>query len=297
MTYETHTPREERHSRVDRIATSQWGCIKTTQLRACGVNRMTQTRWRHRGLLHPMHHGVYVYGPLSPAPEQRWMAALLAAGERAALSHTTAAAVHGLIAVRSVIEVKSPTQRRDDETLRVRRGTGQITTIRGLRVTTVAQTLLDLAAIRWPVERLVNDALGSSLVDLGDLKAFALDHRGRRGSKALLKAVGLPQTRSAWERRFLKWATSLEGLPQPITNDRIDALTVDVHWPSHDLVIELDTDQTHGTPWAKRRDARRDAYLRRRGKKVRRIRKETFEPAAVEHMLLSLLNLRSSRRV
>jgi very-short-patch-repair endonuclease len=54
-------------------------------------------------------------------------------------------------------------------------------------------------------------------------------------------------------------------------------------------VIELDTEQTHGTPWAKRRDTRRDAYLRRRGKTVRRIGRETFDPAIVERTLRSLL--------
>jgi hypothetical protein len=106
---------------------------------------------------------------------------------------------------------------------------------------------------------------------------------------ALLNAVGLPHTRCAWVRRFLWWVTSVEDLPTPITNDRIDALTVDVHWPDHDLVIELDTDQTHGTPWAKRRDARRDAYLKRRGKRVRRIRRETFDPMGTEQLLRSLL--------
>jgi hypothetical protein len=289
MSNEPPTPREQRHLRLARTASRQWGCVTTGQLWACGVGRATQTRWIKSGLLRAMHRGVYVYGPLIAAPEQRWMAALLAAGDRAALSHTTAAAVYGLVAVRTVIEVKAPTRRRGDDCLRVRHGGGAVTRVRGLRVTTVAQTLLDLAAIGWPIERLVNDALGPSLVDLGALKAFALDHRGQRGSKALLKAVGLPHTRSAWERHFLRWATNLEGLPEPVTNDPIDALTVDVHWPSHHLVIELDTDQTHGTPWAKRRDERRDAYLRRRGKTVRRISRETFDPPTLEKMLRALL--------
>jgi hypothetical protein len=290
MAYETSARRRERQLRVDRIASRQWNCVTTGQLRACRVTTATQDRWIKLGLLHLMHRGVYVYGPLIPAPEQRWMAALLAAGQGATLSHTTAAAVHGLVAVRTVIEVKAPTQRRGDDNLHVRGGSGQVTRTRGLRVTTVPQTLLDLAAIGWPIERMVNDALGPALVDHGELKAFALDHRGRRGSKALLRAVGLPHTRSAWERRFLRWVTSLDGLPTPSTNDSIGALTVDVHWPSHGLVIELDTDQTHGTPWAKRRDARRDAYLRRRGKTVRRVRRETFDPAAVEAMLRALLS-------
>jgi very-short-patch-repair endonuclease len=289
MSHETSARRRERQLRVDRVASGQWNCITTGQLRACRVPTATQDRWIKLGLLHKVHQGVYVYGPLIPAPEQLWQAALLASGKDAVLSHTTAAAVHGLVVVKAVIEVKAPTRRRGEETLRVRRGTGDATTVRGLRVTTVAQTLLDLAAIGWPIERMVNDALGPSLVDHGDLKAFALDHRGRRGSKALLKAVGLPHTRSRWERHFLQWVRSLDGLPRAATNDPIGALTVDVHWPSHNLVIELDSDQTHWTPWAKRRDARWDAYLRRRGKTIRRIQREKFDPPAVEAMLRSLL--------
>jgi hypothetical protein len=289
MRNEISTPRRERHTRVALLASKQWGCVTTAQLRACGITTTTQDRWIKAGLLRRVHQGVYIYGPLSPAPEQRWSAALLAAGDGATLSHTTAAAVHGLMAVRAVTEVTAPTRRRGDKSLRVRSGGAKTTTVRGLRVTTVAQTLLDLAAIGWPTERLVNAALGPSLVQLDDLKSFALDHRGERGSKALLMAVGLPHTRSAWERRFLRWVVALEGLPQPVMNDKIDALTVDVHWRAHGLVVELDTDQTHGTPWAKRRDARRDAYLRRRTKTVRRIRRETFDPPAVERMLRTLL--------
>jgi hypothetical protein len=253
------------------------------------VSRSTQDRWIKSGLLHQLHQGVYVFGAPSAAPEQRWSAALLAAGPGSALSHTSAAAAHELIAVRAVTEVVAPTRRRGDPQVRVHCGIGDITTYRGLRVTTAAQTLLDLAAIRWPIDRLTHEAVARSLVDLGDLKGFALDHRGRRGAPALLKAVGLPHTRSAWERRFLRWVVDLEGLPRPVANDRIDKLTVDLHWPAHDLVVELDTEQTHGTPWAKRRDASRDAFLRRRGKTVRRVRRETFDPPRVALMLRSLL--------
>jgi hypothetical protein len=55
-----------------------------------------------------MHRGVYVLGALSPAPEQRWAAALLAAGNGAALSHTAAEAHYGLLPPRDVIEVSAP---------------------------------------------------------------------------------------------------------------------------------------------------------------------------------------------
>src|SRR3954469_13656513 len=101
MRYETSTPRRKRHTCIARTAARQWGCVTTEQLRACAVTEATQDRWVKAGLLHRVHWRVYVFGALSPAPEQRWAAALLAAGHRAALSHTTAAAVHGLMTARS----------------------------------------------------------------------------------------------------------------------------------------------------------------------------------------------------
>jgi very-short-patch-repair endonuclease len=107
----------------------------------------------------------------------------------------------------------------------------------------------------------------------------------------LLTAVGLPHTRSRWERRFLRWVQTVDSIPKPVMNDAIGALTVDVHWRDQGLVVELDTEQTHGTAWAKRRDARRDAYLRRRGKTVHRIRAEDFDPNAAERLIRSLLSL------
>ena len=66
-------------------------------------------------------------------------------------------------------------------------------------------------------------------------------------------------------------------------------MTVDLHWPEHGLVVELDTRQTHGTEWARRRDAARDHELRRRGKEVLRIREETFDAPAVERLLRAVL--------
>jgi hypothetical protein len=283
-----HAP--QRSIGLAEVAARQWGAISRSQLVAIGFTVDEIRGMVARRVLHRLHRGVYVFGALGPAPEQRWAAALLAAGPGAALSHTSALALHGLWQVREVIEVRAPAKRRGDDLLRVRQGRGEITTHRGLRVTTVRQTLLDLASIRWPVDRLVHEAAAASLVGLDDLKAFALDNRGQRGAGRLLEAVGLPHTRSRWERRFLRWVHSVDGLPRPVSNDPIGVLTVDLHWPEHDLVVELDTEQTHGTPWARRRDARRDAYLRRRGKTVRRITVERFDPVDVEATLRALLS-------
>jgi hypothetical protein len=244
-----------------------------------------------RPLLHPRHRGVYALGALSPAPEARWAAALLAAGEGAVLSHKSAAALWGLLPIREVVEVTVSTQRRGDGGLRVHRTRGRVETThhKALRVTTIPQTLLDLAATGWPIDRLTHEAAAASLVSLDALKTFAANRRGARGAAKLNEALGLPHTRSGWERRFVRWLKTLDGIPMPGLNDVIDGLTVDLHWPDHDLVVELDTEQTHGTPWAQERDRRRDERLRHCGKTVIRIREERFDPGAVEPELRARL--------
>src|SRR4051812_4404368 len=97
------------------VAARQWGCITVAQLLAAGLTRR-QVEWMAaRGHLIRMHRGVYVLGALSPAPEQRWAAAVLAGGKGAALMHTAAAGNYGLLPPREVIEVAAPKRRRGDE--------------------------------------------------------------------------------------------------------------------------------------------------------------------------------------
>jgi len=260
VTDENHAQGGFRQKRAAEVAARQWGNITRWQLGEVGFSVREIEGMLERGLLHRMHRGVYAFGALSPAPEARWAAALLAAGKGSALSHTTAAAAYGQLPVRAVIEVTAPTQRRGDATLRVhdRRGI-EVTKHRGLRVTSPAQTLLDLAAIGWPIDRMTHDMAAASIVSLDDLRTFARNRRGEPGATKLRQALDLPHTRSQWERDFLTWIQTIDDIPQPILNDPIGHLTVDCHWPDHDLVIELDTDQTHGSAWKKRDDEARDA--------------------------------------
>jgi very-short-patch-repair endonuclease len=215
-----------------------------------------------RALLDRQHRGVFAFGARSPAPEAKCAAALLAAGKDAALSHTSAAAFYGQLVVRAVTEVIAPTRRRGDEILRVHTARRyEVKHERGLLVTTPAQTLLDLAATSWPIDRMTHELAAASLVSLDDLRAFARNRRGEPGATKLNKALRLPHTRSQWEHDFLRWIKQLTDIPPPILNDPIGHLTVDCHWPDHDLIIELDTDQTHGTAWAERNDNERDTWL------------------------------------
>lgn len=243
-----------------------------------------------RAVLHRAHRGVYVLGAPIPAPEPMWAAGLLAAGRGSSLIETSAAALHGLMKPRAVTIVGAPGKRRGDARLVVkRRARLETERKRGLIVTTVPQTLLDLAAAGHPIDRLSHQAAASGLISLDALRAFAQSKRGAPGARALRTALDLPHTRSGWERRFLAWVHSLDALPRPVPNDRIGRMTVDLHWPEHDLVVELDTEQTHGTAYAKRRDATRDAELARRGKSLLRVSEETFDPLDAERVLRSML--------
>jgi len=254
------------------MASRQWGNITYAQLRAIGFSKGEIRGLVRRGLLHRLHRGVYALGAPGRAPEAKWAAALLAAGNESALGRTAAASFYGQLPVREVTEVVAPRQRRGDKTLKVyERKRVDVIERRGLRVTTPAQTLLDLAASGWPIERMAHDMAASGLVSLDDLRTFAHDRRGEPGAAKLADAAGMPHTRSQRERDFGAWLSTLD-IEQPIKNDAIGRLTVDAHWPNHNLVIELDHEQTHGSAWARKQDKERDAWLHRKGKEVWRIR-------------------------
>jgi hypothetical protein len=281
-----------RYARAAELAGRQWGNITAAQLRALGFSKGAIQWMVEHGLLHRRHRGVFAFGAPSRAPESKWAAALLAAGDGSALSDTSAAAFYGQLPVRAVIEVVAPTRRRGDAMLKVRTPKRfDWTERRGIRATTPAQTLLDLAAIGWPIDRMTHEMAASGLVAIADLRTFARNRRGEPGAAKLAKALNLPHTRSAWERAFLRWVRGLEGVPVPIFNDSVHDLTVDCHWPEHDLVIELDTEQTHGTAWKQRDDAERDAWLQRQGKEVRRVQRERWNRAELEAWLRARLGL------
>jgi hypothetical protein len=263
MPNESRPHEEQRSARLAAVASRQWGAVTYQQLRKAGFSKGEIYGLVERGFLVAMHRGVYVLGALSPAPEQRWAAALLAGGKGAVLSHTTAAAHYGLLPPREVIEVSAPKRRRGDERLKIhQRRSIEITRHEGLPTTTVARTLLDMAAARWPIDRLTQEAAARGLIPLDDLRAFAASKRGERGAPALVLAAGQPLVRSRMEARALR------ELGVPEVNGRVGFDEVDLRWG--DLVVELDHDQTHGTKWARERDARKDQRLRERGLTVRR---------------------------
>jgi uncharacterized protein DUF559 len=266
------TPRDEKSPvRAARVAGGQWGVIGAEQLRACGINRATASRWRTGGKLHLIHPGVYALGhPWIPI-EGQMVAALLAVGPEAVLSHSTAAWWWGLVDRQpDLIEVSIPHRLKYRGAIRVHRARHmERTRHRRFPITPVARTLVDYASHSSlnEVRRALAEADYKHLLNLEDVEAVLT--RGRPGAARLRKAreshqPRLAHTRSGPERRFLALCERAD-LPLPEVNARIGRMTVDALWRPERLVVEVDTFATHGSAARMERDRRRDLQLRAQG--------------------------------
>jgi very-short-patch-repair endonuclease len=269
--------------------------VTTRQLVAAGIG---EDGIRHRvahGRLLRLHRGVYQVGPIA-APYGRQMAALLATGSDAALSHHSAAAIWGLRADREGdVHVTIPRGRGASRPgIRVHRSASLNAAVRdGLRLTTPARTLLDLATHlpQHDLERAVEQAIVLGLAT--DKEIARQCEQGRRGAaklrQALLTEPGL--TRSELERRLRRLIRAAR-LPPPVTNVRVAGWEVDLLWREQRLVVEVDGFAFHASRQAFERDRRRDADLVAAGYRVVRFtwRQIVREPEAVIARLAVLLH-------
>jgi very-short-patch-repair endonuclease len=263
---------------IARFAARQHGLITSAQLVAAGLSRAAVANRVSQGRLHRKFRGVYAVGHPASSPASRWLAAVLAAGDGAALSHLSAA-VHWRIWRRSVcgIDVVVPRRRRGQRGFRLhwcRHLDPRDVLVRDrIPVTTVPRTLVDLSDVLTP-HQLAFVIHEADLHDRYNRRATeaAMARANGRPNLAILEqaielnAQGSAGTRSAAEDAFL---TQLKdaGLPEPRVNTKIE---VDFHWPDQDLVIELDG-PGHNRPRTQREDQARDAALNKRGLAVVRL--------------------------
>jgi Protein of unknown function (DUF559)/Transcriptional regulator, AbiEi antitoxin len=272
---------------IARIANRQGGVVSRKQLLAMGVDRGALEKRTRAGRLRVIHRGVYAVGHDAIPIRGRLCAALLVAGDGAALSHRTAAYVLTLLPSMPPFVEITTTKRapRNRPGLVFHHATDlEATTKHGLPVTTPIRTLRDLAVTHpREVERAASEALVLKLVTKHDLTT-----QTGPGAAVLarLVATAIGPTRSGLERAFLKAVVSA-GLAAPIVGHRIGPYTVDFYWPSHALVVETDGDDYHGHVLAERRDRRKDAELRRRGYTVIRVPEDELPdaPAIVARFL------------
>ena len=268
------------------LAGRQWGVVSRAQLGGVGLGRGAIDRRVQTGRLRRIHRGVYAIAGATLPREGRALAAVLACGEGAVLSHTSAAVHWGLLTYDPPQpHVTAPASKAGAPGIRLHRTRSldarDATTHRGIPITTLARTLLDVAATapRNHLEHALGQALRNELYDQRAIRDVLQRHRGRRGAKALRTATDDDPafTRSELERRFRALCRRAE-LPQPLCSVHVaDAdlhpHEVDFFFPAHRLVVEIDGWRDHGTRVAFERDRAKDAALVAAGYAVLRFTK------------------------
>jgi very-short-patch-repair endonuclease len=276
-------------SRVAALAARQYGLVTTRQLAAAGISKHAIRHRVAQGRLSRYHRGVYLFGPLQAqfTPE---MAAVLACGPTALLSHDSAAAVYGFRPRPTNPHVTVTTGDPRPANVTVHRATPHLSLKAavhyGLPLTTPERTLADLAAM-LPQRELDRAAEQAQILRL-PIEAIGR----RRGAARLRRALRTDprMTRSEAEARLLALIRAAR-LPTPRTNVRIGRHEVDLVWDAQRVIVEVDGFAYHGTREAFERDRLRDAELQAAGYRVVRVtwRMIVDEPEALVARLAALL--------
>jgi very-short-patch-repair endonuclease len=281
-------------TRIASLADKQHGVVGRRQLLALGVGKGSLEKRLRMGRLHRLHPGVYAVGHRVLSQEARWMAAVLFAGPGAMLSHRSAAALWRIRGIPGgAIEVTTPKKSRSRGALRRHFAVlpaDEMTTERGIPVTTVPRTIFDLAvgASTDTVEHALRESEYLRLHDrlsLPHLLARYPRHRGARNVRVCLaRRAETPGRSRGWlEERFLPFLRE-QRLPSPQLNAWIEAgerwFEVDCFWPDLRAIVELDGFAAHGTRIAFREDRARDRRMRVAGYGVTRIAPEQLDDEA-----------------
>jgi len=236
------------------------------------------------------------------------MAAVLACGGGAALSHTSAAALWGIaeeragqidVSIRRRCKHRRPGIRaRSRPCLEARDLTAQDR----IPLTSPTRTLLDLATElgETALERAVNEADKRDLVNPETLRSELDEYTGQSGTRALRKLLDQHSFRlsdSALEILFRSLATEA-GLPPPLTKARVNGVEVDFFWPELGLVVETDGLRYHRTASTQARDRLRDQAHTAAGMTPLRFthRQVKYERARVRNVLRQTVHRIRSRQ-
>jgi hypothetical protein len=257
------------------------------QLRSFGFARSTAAARASVGRLFRVHRGVYALGRPDLTARGRWMAAVLACGPGAVLSHVAAAALHGIrasAASRIDVSIMRPSSVARPG-IRVHRSTclklADVIQVDAIPVTSVARTLLDLAAVltESQLERACDQAVLQDQFDMRAMSGLLSRSHGQRGVRKLRVVLtrgdlGLDVPASGLERRFRDLCEHA-GVPAPEINRYLllgDGYhKVDFLWRRERAVIEVDGARYHSTGWQRSRDAERDGLLHAHGYRIARV--------------------------
>jgi very-short-patch-repair endonuclease len=260
-----------------RIAGAGHGVVTREELLRAGVTRHEIRVRLGRGSLIRVHRGVYRVGHRAPSVDASYLAAVLAGGDGALLRGRAAAYLLAIVKVTAPPpEVITRTQRRIEgiRTTRARfLDARDATTVRGIPVTTVPRTLVDIAA------ELSLDALARACHEAGvryrttpaAVEAVLARRPNAPGARKLRRIIhgDVHVTLSKLEARFLD-LISKERLPLPLTNRPAGGRRVDCRWPEQRLTVELDGYRFHNSRHSWEQDRQREREARARGDDFRR---------------------------
>jgi hypothetical protein len=238
------------------LAEAQHGVVSTRQILESGIGEDTlRSRWEGR-LLIPLFQGVFALGHQRLTSEGRWMAAVLACGPGAFLSHFSAGHLWNMCGSYGPVEVlrRSGGARHKGVRLHQTRRLEpyEATVERGIPVTSVERTLLDLAARMdtKQTERTLVQAYKSGRLSWSALDRVLCRRKGRKGAGRLRRIAAeidprVLETRSVNEIDFLTlWRET--RLPLPAVNVLVEGHLVDFLWPRQKVVVETDSWGHHG---------------------------------------------------
>src|SRR6185312_6630430 len=297
--------RTSREGEIVGLAARQQGLLTHGQLASHGVGRRSIDRWLQSGRLCAVHRDVYSFGPRPLTRHGKWLAAVLAVGPGAFLSHESAAALWGLAGDRPVVHVNAPRgrqvrpgRRSGIKVHRCRFDPDEVTLRNGIVVSTVARTLFYLAERSQPhkLKGPWDEASRLRLLRVPEVARLYERHPGRRRARKAIRPFLLAEQRhvedsaSPLEDRFAAFAAA-HRLPPPQTNVLVDGDEVDALWPDRRLIVELDSWEFHAHRAAFEKDRSRDADHLLAGYRTIRVthRRLSEEPERLAAQIRALL--------
>lgn len=266
------------------LAARQHGVVSRRQMRALGLSNAAISRAAAAGRLHPAFRGVYATGHPNLNERGRLMAAALACGNGAVISHRSAGALLGLLDKGPVVidVIAPPSRGRKIDGIRFHRVRSprrdEVGTVAGIPCTSPSRTLVDLAGTvgDWTLRSCFERAAQKRSLDIPAIEA-SMD-QGRRGNRSLRALVdewrkAAPvakkgRLKSPLEAKVLPLVLA-RHLPVPLLNAPVEIaegrIEVDFLWPDHRFALEADSRDFHSAPIAFERDRWRDRELMRAG--------------------------------
>jgi hypothetical protein len=310
QTSPTKDGKASRSAATWRLTRRQHGVLSRRQLLALGFDADEIKHRVRAGRLHAVRRGAYAVGRKDLSREGRWMAAILACGEGACLSHRSAAALLGIGEERDGLIEVSVRRRtaRKHAGIKVFRHLSlpsqEVGTLNSIPLTSPVRTLLDYATLEPPnrVERAVNEADKRDHVDPDALRKAIDSYSGEPGVKRLRAVLDKHTFRLSDQELELLFRPIADraGLPLQMTKVFVNDYEVDFFWPSLGLVVETDGWRYHRTPSAQTRDALRFQVHTAAGLTPLRFShwQVKYEPEHVEKILKqTAAHLRSGREL